>query len=260
MFTLSTLYIFAVVVFAGFLQTLTGFGYALAAAPLLAFAMNPKEVVLFILFSGLIIKAALTVKTWHVGRVASVMPIFLASLVGALPGAIVLRYISDSALKLFIGIVLLAATAAMNANIRLNIRRHGLAKAVTGLISGFLASTTSLNGPPVVLYYMNEGENKDILRANLARYFLLGNSASFLMSVIIGGVQLSKLVAPMVLALPGLLIGFWLGEKLFSRLDAAHFRRIGLAVISVSGLMMAGSGLWPYIAPQAAKVLSRFHL
>lgn len=247
MLTLTAAYVFIAILFSAFLQTLTGFGYALAAAPLLAFAMNPKDVVMFVLFTGLVIKAILTYRTRHLGKTSSIIPIFLASIAGALPGAFVLKFISDGALKIFIGIVLVVVTIAMSSNFTVNIKRHGLAKTVVGLISGFLASTTSLNGPPVVMYYMNEKEEKDALRANLARYFLLGNSASLVMSYFFGTLQVSNIAVYALISLPALGIGFWLGDKVFDKMDASVFRRIGLAVISISGLVTLGTGLWKYL-------------
>lgn len=259
MLTLTAVYVLIVVVFSAFLQTLTGFGYALAAAPLLAFAMNPKDVVMFVLFTGLVTKAILAYRTRHQGKTSSIIPIFLASVAGALPGAFVLKFISDGALKILIGIVLMAATVAMSSNVTVNIKRHGLAKTIVGLISGFLASTTSLNGPPVVMYYMNEKEEKDALRANLARYFLLGNSASLVMSYFFGTLQVNNIAVYALISMPALVIGFWLGDKIFDRMDGSVFRRIGLAVISISGLVTLGAGVWQYL-PNITKAVSNLHL
>ncbi len=59
MFTPEAVAIFTIIFFSSFLQTITGFGYALAAAPLLALVMSPKDAVMFVLFTGIITKLAL---------------------------------------------------------------------------------------------------------------------------------------------------------------------------------------------------------
>jgi len=152
MITLTVIYVFVVVLFASFLQTLTGFGYALAAAPLLALAINPKDVVMLVLFTGLLVKAVMVWHTRRVGSFSNVLLMFFASIMGALPGAFVMAHISSEMLKIGIGIVLVAVTVLMYRNITVTIANHRIAQAVVGVNSGFLASTTSLNGPPVVLY------------------------------------------------------------------------------------------------------------
>lgn len=239
-------YVFLVTLFSGFLQTLTGFGYALAAAPLLALAMNPKEVVMFVLFTGALIKAVLIYRTRGIGGFRQVMPFFLASIAGAVPGAVILTIISNEMLKILIGLVLVIVSWVMYRNISIDIKQHTIAKAVAGFTSGFLGSTTSLNGPPLVLYYMNEKEEKEVIRANLARYFLLGNMASLAIAWGFGNLHLANLAVNAAVSIPALLFGFWLGDRVFDKVDADMFRRLALVVITASGMITIGSGFWHY--------------
>jgi uncharacterized membrane protein YfcA len=248
MLTTTALYIFAVVLAAGVLQTITGFGFALVAAPLLTFVLSPKEAVIAVLFIGLLMKALMVYKTWHEGEFSRILLIFAASIVGALPGAYVLSVVSDSALKAFIGLTLVLVTLAMAADRTVAIRRHRLAQTVVGLLSGFLGATTSLNGPPIVLYLMNEGHDKTTMRANLVRYFFLGNAATLAISYLMGTVAAGRLAVTAAAALPAIVLGWWLGDKIFARCDAALFRRISLAVISISGLVTCGLGLLPLLS------------
>ncbi|MDT8902412.1 sulfite exporter TauE/SafE family protein [Anaeroselena agilis] len=247
MLTLSSVYVFGVILFAGVLQTVTGFGFALAAAPLLTFALPPKEAVVAVLFVGIMMKGLMVYKTWGDGAFKRIALVFAASAVGALPGAYVLRVVSDSALKVFIGLTLVAVTLAMYANYTVTIRRHGLAKSVVGFLSGFLGATTSFNGPPLILYLMNEGGDKTTIRADLARYFLLCNVTTITFAYFMGTVPADRLGGLAAAALPAVLLAWWLGDKIFARVDAALFRRIALGIISLSGLVTCGFGLWPLI-------------
>lgn len=247
MLTMTMVYVFGVILVAGVLQTITGFGFALVAAPLLTFALPPKEAVIAVLFIGIMMKGFMVYKTWRDGEFARILLVFAASVAGALPGAYVLRAVSDSALKVFIGLTLVAVTLAMYANYTVTIRRHGLAKSTVGFLSGFLGATTSLNGPPLVLYMMNEGEDKTTMRANLARYFFLGNAATLAISYFMGTVTADRLGVIAALSLPAIVLGWWLGNMIFARVDAALFRRIALGVISLSGIITCGLGLWPLL-------------
>ena len=248
MLTITALYVAAVVLLAGVVQTITGFGFALVAAPLLTLAITAKEAVLFILFIGIIVKGYAITKTWREGAFARILLLFAASVAGALPGAYVLRTVSDDALKILIGLALMAATLAMYANHTVIIRRHRLAQSLVGLASGFLGATTSLSGPPVVLYMINEGQDKITMRADLARYFFLGNAMTLVIAGLTGTSLTGELVWYAVASLPAVGLGWWLGQKIFLRVDAGLFRRIALAVISVSGLVTLGAGLWSLLA------------
>lgn len=243
MLTTTLFATFSIIALASFLQTITGFGFALAATPLLAFFMEPKDAIMLVLATGMITKVLLLAGVKIQGRFADIAPLFIASLVGALPGAYMITTISTNALKAFIGIILLATTWAMCANCTVKFSRPRLAENLVGLCSGFLGATTSLSGPPVVLFYLNEKTEKERLRANLTRFFLLGNLATLALSYGFGTLHLETLVLPTIISVPAIAVGVWVGEKLFKHLDASLFRRLAITIISISGMMTAYTGL-----------------
>lgn len=244
----SLLLIFLSVLFAGFLQTITGFGYALAAVPLLMFFLSPKDAVMLVLITGVFLKALMIVRTRADGDFRAIMPLFFASVIGALPGSYVLKVVSDETAKIFVGVILVIAAFAMARECHVEFKRPKLVEGLVGMISGFLGSTTSFSGPPIVFYMLNDNSaNKESIRANLARFFVLGNIVSIVLGYYFGTLHLAALTTDILISLPALVIGFWLGDKMFNRMDAAVFRRLALWVICLSGLASVGSGLWPYL-------------
>jgi len=235
--------IFAVIFFSSFLQTITGFGYALSATPLLALILDPKDAVMFVLFTGIITKLALLCRLWHQSSFSAIRLLFAASLAGALPGAYVLKIVSNATLKLTIGLVLIIITVAMARDFRVTIREPRLAQSVVGVVSGFLATTTSLSGPPVVMYYLNEQLTKETIRANLTRYFILSNTASLVLSYFFGTLKPELLAANTLICLPAIVLGVGLGEKLFAKFNANIFKKLALAVIAASAIISIFSGL-----------------
>ncbi|WP_371376185.1 sulfite exporter TauE/SafE family protein [Sporomusa aerivorans] len=244
MFTAAAFAIFIITLFSSFLQTITGFGYALAAAPLLTLVMAPKDAIMVVLFTGIITKLALLYHTWRQGRFADIALIFTASLLGALPGAYVLKIINNGTLKISIGIVLIIIAAAMAARFRVTIRQPKLAKTTVGIVSGFLSTTTSLSGPPIVMYYLNEQTGKEQARANLTRYFIMSNAAALAISYFFGTLNLTVLGTNTLAALPAIPLGVWLGEKLFCRFNAESFKKLALAVIAASAVVSIVSSLY----------------
>jgi uncharacterized protein len=242
------LYIFLVFVLSSFLQTVTGFGYAIITAPLLALVLGAKETVMLVMLTGLITRLFLIRATKKEGSFKAIMPLITASVIGAIPGAYVMTIISSDGLKIFMGIVLLLAAAAMWKNCYISVKHHKFTEAMVGSISGFLATTTSINGPPVVLYYMNAKaeENKTVFRANLTRYFLLINIASIIISYFAGTLQIGELWLPAVASIPALYLGFVLGEKCFHRIDSETFRKASLIMVVLSSLAIIVSALFKY--------------
>ena len=236
-------YVFAVFILSSFLQTATGFGYAIITAPLLALVLAPKETVMLTMLTGLIIRLLMMRTTKESGSFKAIAPLIAASVLGAIPGAYVMTVISNDALKLFIGVVLLLAATALWKNYRLPINQSRFAESVVGGISGFLATTTSINGPPVILYYLNANanDNKEEFRGNLTRYFLLINIASIFVSFLAGTLIVDSLWRQTLQAVPALWIGFFLGEKFFHRIHAATFKKVSLGMVFASSLAIVGS-------------------
>ncbi len=243
MLTMTALYVFAVILVASALQTVSGFGFALAAAPLLALALPPKEAVIAVIAIGIVVKGFMVYKTWSEGSFTRIFIASVASVIGAVPGSYALRAVSDSALKICIGLTLILVTGAMYANYTVAVRRHGLAKAVVGFLSGFLGAVTSFNGPPLVIYMMNAGQDKVTIRADLARYFFLCNVATLTIAYHVGTVYTERVPLYAAVSVPAALLGWWLGQKAFHRVDAALFRRMALAIIGFSGIVTILSGI-----------------
>lgn len=247
---LSTIvFVFGVILIAGLVQTITGFAYALIAVPLLAIVAGPREAIALVLFTGMLMKSVMVYKTWHEGDFSRIWLIFAASLVGSLPGAYVLRWIDDGALKIFISIALLLCTVALCTQCKVAIRRQWLAKSVVGVLSGFLGATTAFNGPPIVLYMMNENQDKVMMRANLVRYFMLGNITTLGVSTLMGSLPIGgEVLTYALISVPAVIIAWWLGNKVFEGMNPLLFRRLAMLIIGCSAMVTLGSGLAPWFS------------
>lgn len=238
-------YILGVFILSSFLQTVTGFGYAIITAPLLALVLEAKQTVMLVMVTGLFVRLLLMRVTNNDGSFKAILPLITASVLGAIPGAYIMTTASSGGIKIFIGVVLLVATFCLWRNISLPIPQSKFAETIVGALSGFLATTTSINGPPVVLYYLNSKaeENKTVFRANLTRYFLLINIASIIISCVAGTLKITELWLYTLEAIPALCIGFYLGEKFFHQINAEHLRQGSLLMVFVSSIAIIWSVL-----------------
>ena len=126
-----------------------------------------------ITFGALLLNLMVIYKTRGMSDSKVIWPLFASSLVGIIPGVYILKVIDPTLLKLCIGILILLVSFFMAANYVVTIKREKLATVLVGIMSGFMGGATSLGGPPVVLFLMNQQQDKEAFRANLVRFFLL---------------------------------------------------------------------------------------
>ena len=228
---------------ASLIQAVTGFGFALVAAPFLTFVMGPKDAVIFLLFSGMFMKSIMLVKTWKAGNLGQVIPLFVGSLLGALPGAYFLKIASVNSVKIVIGLSLLLATAALIKNFKFQLVHKRLAQLGYGFVSGFCGATAGLNGPPIVCYYLNENLPKELMRANLVRFFLLGNAGTLMLSYFWGSFHPAEMINITLLSIPAMVVGWTLGERLFYKINAVLFKRLVIGTVFASAFVTLVSGI-----------------
>jgi uncharacterized membrane protein YfcA len=150
------------------LQAATGFGFSLVAAPLLFAAIGPEPAVVALLVLGLEVNI-LTLATERrrprpLWRETGLMLAWAAP--GALAGVAVLRSLPATALQVAVtlGVVgTLAARRVTNAH---------LPAWLAGLAAGALTTSTSTNGPPLLLHLLGRGAAPERVRDTLSVCFI----------------------------------------------------------------------------------------
>jgi uncharacterized protein len=222
---------FAITMVASAAQAISGFGFALLAVPLLAL-ITPIETAVV---AGSLASLALTSGTawrerhhveWPTARV-----IMLAALVGMPAGIVLLDLLPGVALTAIVGFAVLASTwlvwrrPALPAGRTTNI--------AVGVLVGVLTTSTGTNGPPLVAAFQSLGYPPRPFRASIAAIF----TGCGVVAVVLFGVagQLTATAWQITAAgLPGAAIGWWAGDHVFRRIDAARFRYVVLAALVVA--------------------------
>ena len=113
---------------------------------------------------------------------------------------------------------------------------------LAGFLSGILASSTSLGGPPVVLVMHSQNWTRRKILASLAAYFMFLNLFSLLALSISGQMHVEILVTAASLV-PAMLIGVRLGMMGFHRTDSRSFRFLSMFIVICAGILAVISGL-----------------
>ncbi|MBA2505469.1 MAG: sulfite exporter TauE/SafE family protein [Thermoleophilaceae bacterium] len=236
----------AIAVFLGAtLQSATGFGFALVAAPVLFAVATPEEAVTTVIVlstvTGVMLLAfdrnhAVILRRPVVGMLAGAVP-------GAIAGVFVLEAASKEALQVVVGVGVIAA-AAMQARRAVRVDPHELAGApAIGLLAGILTTTTSLNGPPLALWLQHAGVAAREFRATLAASFIGLNVIGLLALLALAGGEVGRGAGDVAILVVVAIAGQFAGREVFHRLDAERFRLIGIALAVISGAATLGIGL-----------------
>jgi len=232
---------FLIVLVAGMVQGLFGFGSGLLMVPLLVFFLPPEVVVPVSLLHGLVLNLCLTLITRRHVQIGRVTVLFLAAIVGLPLGALLLLWLPSAVLKVLIGTVIIAFAIALLLGLRIKVKRERAVMVPVGAVSGILNGSLSLSGPPVILFFAGEGLDRSRFKANLVSYFLLINIVTIVIFIILGLIDQEVIVWTLA-TLPPLLAGMAGGLMLWGRFDERAFRKIVLVLVAAAGLLSLVTG------------------
>jgi uncharacterized membrane protein YfcA len=192
---------------AGLMRGFAGFGSAMLMAPIFAILFGSADMVVTVVAIELVVSVQLFPQVrryadWHV-----LTPMSIAAC-AAMP----------------LGVWLLASVDKTMAGV------------AVGAVSGAMMATTSVGGPPVLLYLLSGNDPPLVNRANIVSYYFL---TQFLLIVIVlatGVAGFDALVRAAVL-FPVMVLGAWAGGRLFHGLASERlYRNVALVILFVTGL------------------------
>lgn len=231
--------VFAAAVLRGF----TGFGFGLAAVPLLSVALPPAQVVPLVVTLqvavGLIgLRDAGMACDWR--SVALLAP---GLVLGVPVGLLILTELPPNPVRLLIGVIIGFSVLLLYRGGRLPGRPPPLLTGLVGLLSGVINGLASMGGPPVVVYLMALGLSAARVRATSIVYFMLAGCVS-LAPMAARGLVTRDTLALAAASLPALFAGSWLGTKAFHRAKPRHHRLTALVTLSALAAVLVGRAAW----------------
>lgn len=229
---------------ASFIRSAFGFGEALIAVPLLAFAMPVDTAAPIAALVSITVAIVVIVQDWRHIHFRSAGRLFLATAVGTPLGLWALHVLDEHLVKMALGAVVMAFPAFALLRHRQPVLHDDRHAWVFGFGAGVFGGAYGMNGPPLVVYGALRGWSPRHFRATLQGYFLPAS----LMTV--AGYGLTGLWTPTVtryylLALPAILVATLLGRMLNRRLGGEDFVRcLYLGLILVGAMLLLQSRGW----------------
>jgi uncharacterized membrane protein YfcA len=231
--------LFLAAAFAGGLTSgLSGFAMGLVVSGVWLHIIAPDQNALLIVLCGLVTQTA---GVWTVRRDINwrtVAPFIIGSALGVPGGTALLTTIDPGILRLSIGVLLVVFSLYGLFRPALKPVQHNVpAEFGVGIANGVIGGLTGLGGIAVTIWSQLRGGPKDAQRAIFQPVLF----STFVITAIALGVaqrftiETFKLYA---LALPALVVGIWVGLKLYGRLNDVMFRKIILSLLLASGLSL----------------------
>ncbi|HEX3860594.1 MAG TPA: sulfite exporter TauE/SafE family protein [Stellaceae bacterium] len=223
----------------GFVQGLSGFAFGLVAMPIWAWLVAPQLIGPMVVF-GSIMGQLLSLGTVRSGLDwRRIWPFVLGGAIGVPIGVYVLRFLNPIVFKAAVGCLLSLYCPTLLAVRRLpQINAGGRpADAAIGWLGGIMGGIGGLTGPVPVLWCMLRGWRSDTQRA-VFQCFNIAMQALALAIYAGSGMLTGEVGRHFALVLPAMLLPALLGTRLYRRVDEAAFRRVVLALLTISGLVL----------------------
>jgi uncharacterized protein len=212
----------------------TGFGFALVMTPLMAVAWDVKSaVVTSVILSTLALLPLLVEARAHV-PVGRTFTLVVGSFAGIPLGVVVLQELESDALQALVAsTVIVAAILLYFRPVVEPAPDTRTAQLATGFVSGVVGGSTSMGGPPIVLYLLGREREIAAFRATLLAFFLPGSVLQIAILAGVGRITGDVLIL-VAAALPAVVAGLLAGAWLRSHVEAERFRTIVVAVLIVT--------------------------
>jgi len=234
---LETIAIAAIVIVAGFLQGLTGFGFGLITLPLLGLFIGIKTIIPLVVLLALCISLTQTVQFRNAIKLKSIYTLIAATMPGIPVGVYTLKHIPAETLTIGLGALMVAFTSYQLLT-KPTPRHLGIPSTVlAGFTSGILGGSIGAGGPPVIVYSTLQPWSKDQAKATLAFYFAISGSIVSMTHAYTGLIT-QKILHLFVISLPALAIGIFLGTITYTRISDRGYKKLALILVFILGCMM----------------------
>jgi uncharacterized membrane protein YfcA len=237
-----------VVLFAGFVRGLTGFGFSALCVSCLSVFLPPAQVVPALFVLEILASISLLKTCWPDVHWSWLRVLLLGNLVFIPLGVLTQQSLPADTLRLLIaGVIGVIALAQLQ-----GLRPQGPpGKALqwgTGMVSGWLNGLAAIGGIAVAMVFNQTRLAPAVMRASLVVFFLFTDlfallSLALMAHLAIVPTSLHDISGPTafwsIAWLPAMLLGIWLGHRQSAHISTDHFRRLVQVLLLVIAALMA---------------------
>lgn len=227
----------AVAACAGFIQSVTGFGFGIFAMMFFPYLLLFTEANILSSILGAFTSIIVVITMLrHIHWKNIIFPI-IGSFVATYFAVTFIKSQANTTLKLLLGIALFGLSIYFlffSGKIRIKPTWYtGLA---AGVLSGIMGGMFAMGGPPVVIYYMQSEKDSDKYLATLSAFFVVSNAFSITVKTLSGFVT-SNVLLGLAVGIPGMMLGTIIGKAVFRKMNAQMIKKAVYGFMAVSGIV-----------------------
>lgn len=226
----------ATVLVAGLMRGFAGFGSAILMAPVLAILMGPVHMVPLVACLELPMGAMLFAGVRKDVDWRFVGPLSVVAMMAMPLGVWLLLSLDPGTLTKSVSLIVLLFVAVLASGWRYRGPRPLPLTLAIGTVSGAMMATTSVGGPPVLLYMLAAEIPAPTVRANIVTYYLITGFVLIALVMTVSPAGLAPLTDA-VLLLPIILLGSWAGSRLAGKASDRLYRWIAYGFLTAAGLI-----------------------
>ncbi len=221
-----------IVFVASVVQTSSGLGFGMVAAPLL-FLIDPILVPGPILLLSLLVSILAAVRERHAIDFRGLGVALGGRIPGTVLAGLTISLVPVATFGLIFGVlVLLAVLISVFAG---RIAPSSKVLLPAGFVSGYMGTLTSIGAPPMALAYQHG--SPATIRSTMSVYFVVGAGFSIVTLAWFGRFGMQEIVASIAF-IPASLAGFWASNYVVRRLDGQRVRQILLGLCAIASLIL----------------------
>ncbi|MFC2038581.1 sulfite exporter TauE/SafE family protein [Chloroflexota bacterium] len=224
-----------IILVASFIRAISGFGYALISTPLLTFIFDARSVVVMNMILGSTTNILVLYHMWKHIDFKRAGFITIGSVIGVPIGAYLLSILDTTIIKLIIAALVIPFSILQMLGHTHRFSRDNVGCVVAGFFSGILAASTSLGGPAVALFLLNQGLTTEKFVGTMAAFFL----AITLMSIgafSTMGLITSDILIRVAIFLPVLIVGSFAGVRVLPKINVVLFKRLTSSILVITAV------------------------
>jgi uncharacterized membrane protein YfcA len=239
------IYLAIITLLAATIQSATGFGFGLIAVPVFLLILDSSDAIQMVMMIILCMSVVDWIKLRGQSSFNLLLWLNIGMLIGFPFGLAIFQNVELPVLKLIIALVILffslhnlvklfkgkLHTETPSDNI------HNWKTAVTGYLSGLMTTSLAMPGPVVMLYLVQLGLDKTLIRATILTFFIFAYAGALLLQALMVGVSVTTWTSGLSLV-PVALTGVFAGHYLADKINQKLFKEIVLFILILTAIVM----------------------
>lgn len=243
---MTVLLVVLVIVAAGAaMQRVSGMGLGLLAGPVMSLVLGPVEGILVVNVLAVVNASIITAAVWRNIDLRKFFTVGSVLVIGAVPGALVVREFSPAWLQVFVGAILLIALGIVTFGLRFVPQPKGVFPGmIAGVAGGFMNTLAGIAGPAITVYAQAARWDHRVYAATLQPLFVVAGFISVVMKLVTGAGSLAQ-VDPRIwlCGLVGMAVGIAAGTLASRCVPRVHAHRLALFMAAAGGCVVLMRGL-----------------